>query len=59
MANIFEPEWQFERDEPALLRASRVGAQAGAPPDQARDDDLLLAFRRDDAVDPLEGESSR
>jgi len=27
-----------------------------APPRRAGDDDLLLAFRRDDAVDPAEGE---
>jgi len=31
MANVYEPEWQFESDRPPfVLRASRVGAQAGA-----------------------------
>jgi uncharacterized cupin superfamily protein len=31
MANIFQPEWQFEIDQPPFrVRAARVGAQAGA-----------------------------
>ena len=31
MANLFEPEWQYENDQPPwLVRVARVGAQAGA-----------------------------
>ncbi len=31
MPNLFEPEWQYENDQPPwLVRVARVGAQAGA-----------------------------
>jgi uncharacterized cupin superfamily protein len=30
MANIHEPEWQLERDEPFPMRIARIGQQAGA-----------------------------